>query len=122
MRWLTVSALAAPAIIRDAAAAEVSPALQAAVDAFSKLPGTASCLVVAGYPEVRWQAAYNPAAHLFISGAFKTFVLAQFLRDVEAGRLSEDTQETIDDACARKASPCSSTSPARPLHAAFLRL
>jgi beta-lactamase class A len=72
--------------------------VQAAVDRFSKLPGAASCLVVAGHPETRWRAAYNPAARLFIASAFKTFVLTQFLREVEAGRLSEDTQESIDDA------------------------
>ena len=95
---LTLSAIAVPAIIKNAAAeAEASSAVQTAVDRFSKLSGKASCLVVAGYPEPRWQAAYNPAAHLFIASAFKTFVLAQFLREVEAGRLSEDTQETIDD-------------------------
>ena len=72
--------------------------MQTVVDRFSSLTGTASCLVVAGYPAPRWQAAYKPDAHLFIASAFKTFVLGQFLREVEAGRLSEDTQETIDDA------------------------
>jgi beta-lactamase class A len=96
---LTVSAIAAPAIIRSAAvAAEAGSAVQAAVDRFSGLSGSASCLVVGGYQEPRWQAAYNSGAHLFIASAFKTFVLAQFLREVEAGRLSEDAQETIDDA------------------------
>ncbi|MFC7399268.1 serine hydrolase [Chelatococcus sp. GCM10030263] len=95
---LAVSALGAPAIIQSAAAAEASPGLQAAVGRFSSLPGTSSCLVVAGHPEVRWQVGHNPGTRLFIASAFKTFVLAQFLREVEAGRLSEETQEAIDDA------------------------
>jgi beta-lactamase class A len=95
---LTISGLGAPALVKSAAAAEANPGLQAAVDRFSKLPGTASCLVVAGHPENSWRMAYNPDARLFIASAFKTFVLAQFLREVETGRLSEDTQEAIDDA------------------------
>jgi beta-lactamase class A len=75
------------------------------VDRFAKLPATASCLVVAGHPTPLWQAGHDPGARLFIGSAFKTFVLAQFLREMEAGRLSEDTQSTIDDAVRSPVSP-----------------
>jgi beta-lactamase class A len=95
---LTASALATPAIIRRAAAADAGARVQAAVDRFAKLPATASCLIVAGHPTARWQASHDPGARLFIGSAVKTFILAQFLREMEAGRLSEDTQSKIDDA------------------------
>ena len=95
---LAASALAGPAAFRKSAEAAVASAsVQAAVDRFAELNGTSSCLVVAGYPDATWQAAYKPDARLFIASAFKTFVLAEFMRQVEAGRLSETTQETIDD-------------------------
>jgi beta-lactamase class A len=48
---------------------------------------------------------HDPGARLFIGSAFKTFVLAQFLREMEAGRLSEDTQSTIDGAVRSPVSP-----------------
>jgi beta-lactamase class A len=49
--------------------------------------------------------------------AIKTFILAQYLRDVEAGRLSEDQQIPIDDGVRSLSSPVflnlSGTTPAR---------
>src|SRR3954468_13589802 len=70
--------------------------LQAAIDRFAVLPA-ASCLIAADSPGKPWRASHQPAARLFIGSAVKTFILAQYLRDVEAGRLTEDTQMPVDD-------------------------
>lgn len=101
---LTASALAAPAIVSRAAAQSGSARVQAAVARFAALP-SASCLVVADHPTAPWQAAHLPAARLFVGSAVKTFILAQFLREVEAGRLTEDQQMRIDDAVRSLSSP-----------------
>ena len=78
--------------------------LRAAIDRFAMLPA-ASCLIVADPPGKPWQASHQPATRLFIGSAVKTFILAQYLRDVEAGRLAEDTQMTIDDSVRSLSSP-----------------
>ncbi|HEU0230182.1 MAG TPA: serine hydrolase [Burkholderiaceae bacterium] len=39
--------------------------------------------------------AADPDQPLFVGSAVKTFILAQYLREVEAGRLSEDTQVAV---------------------------
>ena len=68
------------------------PGLTAAVERFAALPATASCLIDAADPKGGWTAGHDPAAVLFIGSAVKTFILAQYLREVEAGRLSESDQ------------------------------
>ncbi|HSH99100.1 MAG TPA: serine hydrolase [Reyranella sp.] len=78
--------------------------VQAAIERFAALPA-ASCLVVADHPTKPWQASHQPAARRFIGSAVKTFILAQYLRDVEAGRLAEDTQMAIDDSVRSLSSP-----------------
>jgi beta-lactamase class A len=114
---LTASAVAAPAIIERAVARGGGDRVHAAVARFAKLPVTASCLVVAERPTAPWQASHDPTARLFIGSAIKTFILAQYLRDVEAGRLSEDQQIPIDDGVRSPSSPVflnlSGTTPAR---------
>jgi beta-lactamase class A len=114
---LAASALATPAIVSRAAAQGGGGArVQAAVARFAALP-SASCLVVAEHPTAPWQAARLPAARLFVGSAVKTFILAQVLREVEAGRLSEDQQMTIDDTVRSLSSPVflnlTGTTPAR---------
>ena len=39
----------------------------------------------------------SAAAQLFVASAIKTFIVCQYLRDVEAGRLSEDEQLPVND-------------------------
>lgn len=78
--------------------------LQAAVERFAALP-SASCLVVADQSGKQWQVSHQPTARLFVGSAIKTFILAQYLRDVEAGRLAENTQMTIDDSVRSLSSP-----------------
>ena len=80
-------------------------AVQAAVSRFAKIPGTTSCLVAAEHPTAPWQVAHDPKARLFVGSAVKTFILAQVLREVEAGRLSESEQVAIDDKVRSLSSP-----------------
>lgn len=101
---LAVSALGAPAIVRRAEARDADSGVQDAVGRFAKLP-SASCLVVAEHPTAPWRAAYEPARHLFVGSAVKTFILAQYLREVEAGKLTEEQQMKIDDTVRSLSSP-----------------
>ena len=115
---LAASAFAAPAIVSRAAAQgkDGGTRVQAAVARFAALP-SASCLVAADHPTAPWQASHLPAARLFVGSAVKTFILAQYLREVEAGRLTEDQQMRIDDAVRSLSSPVflnlTGTTPAR---------
>lgn len=113
---LAASALAVPGFVSRAAAQGGGAGVQAAVARFAALP-SASCLVVADHPTAPWQASHLPAARLFVGSAVKTFILAQYLREVEAGRLSEDQQMKIDDAVRSLSSPVflnlTGTTPAR---------
>jgi beta-lactamase class A len=79
--------------------------LRAAVERFAKLPATASCLIVADRPAGSWTVSHNPASRLFVGSAVKTFILAAYLREVEAGRLNEDQQIAIDDTIRSLSSP-----------------
>ena len=101
---LAASALAGLSLGARAQASGGGQRLQAAIGRFALLPA-ASCLVVADHPGKPWQASHQPATRLFIGSAVKTFILAQYLRDVEAGRLAEDTQVTIDDQVRSLSSP-----------------
>src|SRR5215203_828792 len=114
---LAVSAVAVPAIIsRALAQGDGGQRVQAAVARFATLPA-ASCLVVAEHPTAPWQASHLPAARLFVGSAVKTFILAQYLREVEAGRLNENQQMAIDDTVRSLSSPVflnlTGTTPAR---------
>jgi beta-lactamase class A len=114
---MTASACAAPAVVREVAAAGEPARVQAAVERFGRLSPTTSCLVAAEHAAAPWRVAHNAAARLFVGSAVKTFILAQYLREVEAGRLSESTQMKIDDAVRSPSSPVflnlTGTTPAR---------
>lgn len=113
---LAVSTLAAPAIVSRAEARDADSGVQAAVARFAVLPA-ASCLIVAEHPTAPWQASHAPGMRLFVGSAVKTFILAQYLREVEAGRLTEDQQMKIDDSVRSLSSPVflnlTGTTPAR---------
>ena len=118
-RALLIAAAAAGSAVgaRPVLAAGPTPGLAAAVERFAALPATASCLIDAADPKGGWTAGHDPAAVMFIGSAVKTFILAQYMRDVEAGRLSESDQRRIDDAVRSPGSPVflnlSGTTPAR---------
>ncbi len=106
---LTASTLAASAVTNATLAADdtgdgsSSDQLQqggdlgAALQRFLALPGTKSYLIHAGEGGSLGRIAHQPKLLLFTASAYKTFVLAQYLRDVEANLLSEDEQLAIDD-------------------------
>ena len=79
--------------------------VQAAVARFAELRVTSSCLVIADHPTGSWRVAHAPDLRLFVGSTVKTFFLAQFLREMEAGRLSEDQQTSINDTVRSPSSP-----------------
>ncbi|MGH7045029.1 MAG: serine hydrolase [Stellaceae bacterium] len=107
---LAASALAVPAVIgtltgKGWADGSSAGGLGQALRKFLKLPGKKSYLLHVGDdPTTGWYA-YQPNLLLFTASAFKTFVLAQYLRDVEAGRLLEDQELPIDDSVRTLGSP-----------------
>jgi beta-lactamase class A len=96
------SALALPAA---AYASTPSDSIGAAFERFLRLPGEKSYLVHVGDGGTAGRFAHKPSRVLFNASAFKTFVLAQYLRDVESGRLSEKAQLAIDDGVRSLGSP-----------------
>lgn len=103
-RLAAVSGAALAVPMTQARAQASIAAVQAAVERFAKLP-SASCLIVAEHPTAPWQVSHLPSARLFVGSALKTFILAQFLRDVEQGRLSESQEVKVDDAVRSASSP-----------------
>ena len=79
--------------------------LDAALQRFAALPGTKSYLLHVGPGGSLGQVAEQPDFVQFTASAYKTFVLAQYLREVEAGRLSETEQLAIDDSVRNSGSP-----------------
>jgi beta-lactamase class A len=92
---------AAPAslLLPAAAAAAEDPALREALARYAALPGETSALVEAEPARGRpgWRVAHRPDAPMFVGSVFKTFVLAAWLQEVEAGRRRLDAQLAIDD-------------------------
>lgn len=113
----TVGALYAPAAVAANWAGPDVRRVEQALAAFRRLPGRTSYVLQvrpAGRP---WRSAHKPNARLFVGSAIKTFILTKYLQDVEAGRLSEGEQRTIDDAVRSLSSPVfldlAGTTPAR---------
>lgn len=67
------------------------------LDGFLALPGSKAAQIDVGALGKTWQVAHAAEAALFCGSCFKTFVLATYLREVEAGRLSLDEQLAVDD-------------------------
>ncbi|UUZ68200.1 class A beta-lactamase-related serine hydrolase [Polaromonas sp. P2-4] len=108
---LAASSLAAPALFAGGAHARAAGApasVNQAIARFAALaPATSHCLVQVDAPTTPWTAAYKPDQQLFVGSAVKTFILAQFLRDAEAGRegLSESQLCEVSDALRSPGSP-----------------
>jgi len=58
-------------------------------------PATAASISIQGEGGRRQHYTLNAEQPLFVGSAVKTFILAQYLKEVEAGRLAEDTQVEI---------------------------
>ena len=110
----TTSAIAADS--REHGGTTRDEAMRVALERFKALPATTSCLVEVGAHEPT-RFAHQADDRLFIGSAIKTFILAQYLRDVEAGKRSEDDPMTVDDTVRTPGSPVlvklSGTLPAR---------
>lgn len=103
-QFLSLTGLAAGTAAAGGArafAAPLAPAPKGAdlglLDEFRTLPGKKSAQIDVGDPQRPWRAAYKPDAQLFCGSCFKTFVLATYLQEVEADRLTETEQLDIDD-------------------------
>jgi beta-lactamase class A len=97
---LATSALAFGARAQGApASGGAPPTVVAAIKRFSELKVTkASCAVAAATPNGGWFQGYNENDVLFVGGAIKTFILAQYLRGVENDLPNaEKKQLAIDD-------------------------
>jgi beta-lactamase class A len=70
--------------------------------AFKSFPGTTSFRIDIHGHEVASDAA---SSQLFVASAIKTFILCQFLRDVESGALDEDEQLAVNDGVRAPGSP-----------------
>lgn len=117
---LAAAGLGAPATATRLVAQDLSPGpdrVRAAVARFAELTDSSSCLVLAEHALAPWTVAYRPELRLFVGSAIKTFILAQYLRDLEAGRVPEEQQLAIDDTVRSPSSPVflnlSGTTPAR---------
>lgn len=67
------------------------------LEGFLAQPGTKSAHVDVDTAESPWRATFQPHEPLFCGSCFKTFVLAAYLQEVEAGRADENEQLAIDD-------------------------
>jgi beta-lactamase class A len=100
-----VASAAVRAARADTDVPQADGGLDEALQQFLALPGTKSYLLHVGPGGSGGQAAEQPDLFLFTASAYKTFVLAQYLRETEAGRLSEDEQVPIDDSVRDLGSP-----------------
>ena len=91
---LMVATLAGVTATRPASAKHPARDLEMRLRQFKAFPGTTSFRIDIGRHEVASDAA---ATQLFVASAIKTFIVCQYLRDVEAGRLSEDEPLPVND-------------------------
>ena len=94
--------LGAMAVVRTALAGDDPGGLQAKLQQFEAFPGTKSFRIDVGSETI---ASNRAGLQLFVASAIKTFILAQYLRDVEAGRLSLDEQLPVNDSVRHSDSP-----------------
>ena len=83
--------------IADSSGSQADGDLDAALQRFMALPGTKSYLLHVGPGGSAGRIAERPDLFLFTASAYKTFVLGQYLRDVEAGLLALGKPLAIDD-------------------------
>jgi beta-lactamase class A len=95
--FLVLAGAAAVAPTRVGATPIGSGGIPGLLDDFLALPGNKSAQLDVDAVTEPWRVTHDPDAPLFCGSAFKTFVLATYLREVEAGRLSEAEQLVIDD-------------------------
>jgi beta-lactamase class A len=93
----TLAASGAMAQARAGATSTGSGGIPGLLDDFLALPGRKSAQLDVDAVTDPWRVTHDPDTPLFCGSAFKTFVLATYLKEAEAGRLSESEQLSIDD-------------------------
>jgi len=118
---LTMATLAGMTAIRPTWAENPAHDLERWLRKLKAFPGTQSFRIDIGSEEV---ASDSAATQLFAASAIKTFILCQYLRDVEAGRLSEDEQLPVNNSVRTESSPVllelTGTTPARSILEAMI--
>lgn len=104
-RPLLPLALASLASAAAAQSLPTDPGLAEAVRAFAALGDDTACLIEATSPRGQMRAAHREDAPLFVGSCIKTFILAAWLQEVEAGRLSLDERLAVDDGARAPVSP-----------------
>ena len=105
---LAIATLAGVKTVRAASAQDASSDLETSGDLetqlqrFREFPGTTSFRIDVGDHELTSK---SPGLQLFVASAIKTFIVCQYLRDVEAGHLSEDEQLSVDESIRTESSP-----------------
>jgi beta-lactamase class A len=95
----------APAFAVDEPGSSGPHAIPHLLDDFLKLPGQTSAQIDVDEGTTPWRVTSEPDAELFVGSCFKTFVLAAYLQEVEAGRLDESEQLAVDDSVRSLVSP-----------------
>jgi beta-lactamase class A len=95
----------APASAADSPGGLAGHAIPHLLDEFLKLPGKKSAQIDVDEATAPWRVTSEPDAELFVGSCFKTFVLAAYLQEVEAGRLDESEQLAVDDSVRSLVSP-----------------
>lgn len=99
---LSAATLAGTAAMGPARARGTVHELDAWLSRFKSLPGTTSFRIDIGDYRL---ASDSAATQFFVASSIKTFILCQYLRDVESGDLSEDEQLPVNDSVRAPASP-----------------
>lgn len=103
---LAGSAAVAPRPVLAATARDEAPhAVPHLLAEFLALPGNKSAQVDVDEAAAPWRATFEADKPLFCGSCFKTFVLAAYLQEVEAGQLDEAEQLTLDDSVRSPSSP-----------------
>lgn len=102
--------LAAPLLLPMAVAAQgsgpdVVAALERLVAIGGPLGGQVTALVVVDDPAGAWQIGHEPGRDAFVGSAVKSFILAAWLLEVEAGRASLDEPLPVNDSVRSLVSP-----------------
>lgn len=118
---LTAATFAGIAGIKPVRARNSLHGLGAWLSRFKSFPGTTSYRIDIGDYQL---ASDSAATQFFVASSIKTFILCQYLRDVEAGVLSEDEQLAVNDSVRAAASPLllelTGTTPARSILEAMI--
>ena len=117
----TAAAIAGMTAMGPAWAKYPTRGLDAWLRSFKSFSGTTSFRIDIDRHEL---ASDSASSQLFVASAIKTFILCQYLRDVESGALSEDEQLPVDDSVRTDGSPVlkelTGTTPARSILEAMI--